>query len=233
MYVPSPRRSSVRRQVAVIVPTRQTSSARIGPPHRRLSRAVARPTARADGTPFTPQPVRPTNRRNTPLEGPAYAHYAQLRRWEETPLQFKEASSPPLIGRQQAVEFRAKHNILVSFPISYLFPATNARFYSPQSLASRASCYVSEIDALLAPLARTADRATSANHTRTHVRSSRRPTNGLPWQRYVTSWEGPRSRVSPPLYDPLFFVNTLLSRSAGLFCDAEPSLHHRGIDRLS
>ena len=119
-----------------MLPRRQAEQPRIGPPpRRRISRAVAKPTARADGTPFTAQPVRPTNRRNTNLEGPAYAHYAQLRRWEETPLQFKDASSPPLIARPQAVALRQKHNILVKlFPSSFYFSATESDLTAPHSL---------------------------------------------------------------------------------------------------
>ena len=80
----------------------------------RLSRALPSLSARHDGRPFTEEPARPDTRRNTAREGPAHAHYAQIHRWERTPLEHKAAFPPPLINRAQAASLRETHNISVS-----------------------------------------------------------------------------------------------------------------------
>ena len=68
--------------------------------------------ARASGR---PRPRAPDIRSNTSRQGPIEAHATVTARYNRTPIEYRAAAAPPLVGRQQANALREEYRINVCF----------------------------------------------------------------------------------------------------------------------
>ena len=80
------------------------SPALVAPSAPVPSRAVARLRSRA-----------PDVRSNTSLQGPIEAHATVTARYNRTPIEYRAAAAPPLVGRKQANALREEYRINVCF----------------------------------------------------------------------------------------------------------------------
>ena len=68
--------------------------------------------ARASGR---PRPRAPDIRSNTSLQGPIEAHETVTTHYNCTPIEYRAAAAPPLVGRKQANALRSAYRIKVRF----------------------------------------------------------------------------------------------------------------------
>ena len=75
--------------------------------------AAPAPPSQPARVPDRPRPRVPDVRSNTSLQGPIEAHATVTARYNRTPIEYRAAAAPPLVGRKQANALRSDYRIKV------------------------------------------------------------------------------------------------------------------------